>query len=250
MTGAWRSLLGCTPRDRIETLQFVVVAFLANRLLVYAGATWIYLTQPRPEMKVGFVPWLLVANFLKYDGEWYVRIAAEGYERKGSAFFPLYPLAARVLQALPGVTYATGALFASAAAFFALLWAFLRLMEIDYPRGDARRITWLLVLFPTAYYFAAIYTESTFMLFSVLSLLFMRYRRWGWAACFGFLAGLTRNTGVLLVIPLPDRVRRRVPRATVRKAQVRAAARRTRPVGRADRLLSACVYGLRLLAVR
>lgn len=198
---AWPFLLGGRRPELFSRLRFVALVFLANRLLVYGAATWAYVAHQRPEMAVGFFRWLLVRNFLKFDATWYVRIADTGYGPKSTAFFPLYPVATRALHVLPGVGYATSGLLVSAAAFFLLLWVFLRLMALDHAPRDARRITWLLALFPTAFYFAGIYTESTFMLLSVLALLFMRFRRWGWAAGFGFLAGLTRNTGVLLIIP-------------------------------------------------
>ncbi len=46
------------------------------------------------------------------------------------------------------------------------------------------------------------YTESLFLLLTVASIYCGRTDRWGRAAAFGFLAALTRNTGVLVIIPL------------------------------------------------
>ncbi len=198
---AWRYLLGESRSAVLARLRFVALLFLVNRVLVYLPATITYLVNRRPEMRVGFVPWLLVRNFMKWDGYWYMRIAQGGYDLKSAAFFPLYPTALRLFHGLRFLSVAEAGLFFSAVTFFLLLWSFLRLWELDYPSRDARRLTWLLVLFPTASYFTGIYTESLFMLVSVLCLLFLRFRRWGWAALFGFLAGLTRNTGMLLAVP-------------------------------------------------
>ena len=107
----------------------------------------------------------------------------------------------RGLALLPAVGYSAAGLLLSSAASLGLFWAFPRLMELDFDTRDARRITWLLALFPTAFYLAGVYTESLFMLASALCLYHLRRRRWAGAALFGLVAALTRNTGVLLALP-------------------------------------------------
>jgi hypothetical protein len=61
----------------------------------------------------------------------------------------------------------------------------------------------LLVAFaPTAFFFSAVYSESLFLLVSVGAFLAARRGRWAWAGALGGLAALTRNSGVLLLVPL------------------------------------------------
>ena len=83
-------------------------------------------------------------------------------------------------------------------------------------RLGAKSALWTVVflsVFPTAFFFQAIYSESLFLLLSVACFLAARRGRWALAGAAGFLASLTRNTGLLLA---------RAPRLDV----VGAAARR------------------------
>ncbi|HET8643867.1 MAG TPA: hypothetical protein VFO85_00160, partial [Vicinamibacteria bacterium] len=61
---------------------------------------------------------------------------------------------------------------------------------------------WLLALFPTAFAFSAVYTESLFLALSAGSLYAGRLGRWRTAGLVGLLAAATRSTGMLLVLPL------------------------------------------------
>jgi len=56
--------------------------------------------------------------------------------------------------------------------------------------------------FPFAFFFAAAYTEGPFLAAAVFTLYFARRGEWKWAALAGFLAGLTRPTALVLVLPL------------------------------------------------
>ena len=64
----------------------------------------------------------------------------------------------------------------------------------------AALVVLLLLLFPTSIFFNAVYTESLFLLLSVASVYFIRKGRYREAGILGFLAALTRVTGVLLFV--------------------------------------------------
>src|SRR4029453_15684684 len=68
--------------------------------------------------------------------------------------------------------------------------------------ADARLTVALVALFPTAYAFSAVYTESLFLALSAGALYAGRLGRWRWAGVLAALASATRSTGVLLVVPL------------------------------------------------
>jgi hypothetical protein len=92
----------------------------------------------------------------------------------------------------------------------------------------ATRTVWLVALWPLAFFFSAVYTESLFLLLTVGAVALGRSGRWGWAALAAGLAALTRNTGVLIFIPLVVMVLQQVgwhPRALwARAVQLGAAA--------------------------
>ena len=81
----------------------------------------------------------------------------------------------------------------------------LALRETGDP-GTARRAAWFAALFPAAAVLVLGYAEATAMMLGVVVFLGLRSRRFGWAIGAGFLAGLCRPVGVLLVkttTPLP-----------------------------------------------
>jgi len=69
-------------------------------------------------------------------------------------------------------------------------------------REPARRTVLYLAVFPFAYFFTQVYTESLFLLTSVSAVAAAFASRWGWAGAFGALAALTRPNGILVAVPL------------------------------------------------
>ena len=157
-------------------------------------------------------PWLplttwlgrvLVQPWFRWDAKYYIWGTARGFsiEDGSASFHPLLPLLARPIY------YVTGSplfalLFVSTIATLALYICFYRLARLDLDEDVAFRATLLFAVFPVSYVFYAPYTESTFLLFSVLLFYFARTRRWLPAALCGALATLTRQQGLFLIVPL------------------------------------------------
>jgi hypothetical protein len=60
----------------------------------------------------------------------------------------------------------------------------------------------LVAFFPMSYYFSAVYTESLFLALSAGCVYAARTGRWAQAGVLGALASASRNTGMLLVVPI------------------------------------------------
>jgi hypothetical protein len=139
-----------------------------------------------------------------WDGVWFIRIAADGYGAHGQsqAFFPLYPLLVRGAAALTGHNYVIAALVVSLACYAG---AMVMLFKLAHALLGPRVALWSVVLisvFPTALFFQAAYSESLFLLLTLLSLWWARRSRWALASLAGLLAALTRSAGVALLLPL------------------------------------------------
>jgi hypothetical protein len=136
----------------------------------------------------------------RQDALWYLRIAADGYdETDGSAaFFPLYPLAIRLVATLPGVGPLAAATVIAQGSFFLALLLLSDLTRRELGEEVARRSVLLLAIFPTAFFFLVPYSEASFLLLSVAAFRFARQDRWGPAALAAAAAALTRSAGVLL----------------------------------------------------
>lgn len=138
-----------------------------------------------------------------WDGQWYLRIARRGYPSSDyAAFFPFYPALVRWLGPLAGYKYIIVGVALSLAFYLAAMYVLHRLVALDY---GPRVATWTVVfasLFPTSFFFQAVYSESAFLFFVVTCLYFARRDRWLLSGLAGFFAALTRNTGVLLLLPM------------------------------------------------
>jgi hypothetical protein len=147
---------------------------------------------------------MLVTALQRQDTQWFLRLATDGYAAgdNSAAFFPAFPVAVRVVAALPGVgPLGAGLLVASAAAYGALL-VLHGLTRLELGPEAARRAVLFTALFPTAFFLYAPYTESLFLLASVSTFWFARRERWAWAATAGALAATTRSVGILLILAL------------------------------------------------
>src|SRR3954453_816748 len=205
-----RTLSLRAPRE----LRTAAWAVLASRRIVWAAAVpaqlilgnsfWRSHADPANlTARMGSVGELLGAPVMRWDSVYYLQIATDGYtQRKQAGFFPLYPLLMSVVDEVTGSAGIAGVLI-SLAAFVAALVLFERLAVLETGSTPiARRAVWLLALFPASLFFSAVYTEALFLLLSVGSFYAARQGRWAWAGVLGGLAAMTRNVGVMLLIPL------------------------------------------------
>src|SRR5689334_9842602 len=164
------------PRARLRGDAAVGQAWRAlwvSRLLVWVSAAAaaalfglsarVQLFDPgavtRPFGPVGNV---LVAPLARWDSVWYLAIANDGYpagDPRRAAFFPLYPLLVRAVNALVGSPIVAGV--AVSLTCFAVALVFLhRLTALELGPAAADETVWALALFPAAVFFSAVYSEA------------------------------------------------------------------------------------------
>ena len=136
----------------------------------------------------------------RWDTTWYLIIADTGYQwdTRATAFFPVYPMTVRLVNAvLPGGTLGA-AIFVSMLCCLAALIMVHRLATEVLDERHARRAAFYLLAFPTGFYLVAAYNESMFIALAVGSLYCMRRGHWWMAGALAGLAGATRMSGILL----------------------------------------------------
>lgn len=172
--------------------------FLSYRLNYGYTNVWSFIHEYSPVKSLFLFPW---ANF---DGIHYLSIAGDGYTKADSRFFPLFPLIIHQVSSFLGGGKTFGALqffvglFIANTAFFISLIMLYKLIRFDFPKNVAIKSLFFMLVFPASFFFASIYSESLFLLLSLLSFYFARKKQWAIAAIFGILLSATRLAGIAI----------------------------------------------------
>ncbi|MGO8685331.1 MAG: mannosyltransferase family protein [Thermoleophilia bacterium] len=197
--------------DRRSAWQAATAAVASRLLAAFAAfaATYWLASRLGPALRPGHRRLTFAAeplNFIlgawkHWDGDWFILIAQYGYDPIRAAFFPLYPDLMHVL-AVPIGNYPLAGILISLVCYGAAMVVLYRLVKADLGSRVALWSVLLLSFAPTAFYFQAVYSESLFLLLTVLSFAAGRQGRWLLAGLAGLLAALTRSAGLLLALPL------------------------------------------------
>ena len=164
------------------------------------SSAWGIVRDPLP----GWQHWI-VEPFRSWDGTWYSLIAERGYLDNfpaTAAFFPLYPWLMNWGNAITGLPVETVGWIISRATFLGALIMVSALVAQDFDIHIARWTVVSIAVFPTSFFFGAVYTESLFLFLAVTTLWAARKNDWLLAVIVCFLAVLTRSAGIMLGIPL------------------------------------------------
>jgi hypothetical protein len=140
----------------------------------------------------------------RYDVFWYIGIAqyGYGYEQGSTAFHPLYPLLTGLLGRILGEHYLLAAWLITQICCIAMLTVLYRLVLLDYDVPTAQRTIWFLLGSPLGFAFLIPYTESLLLLSVVGAFYAARQGRWWLAGIAGGAAALTKQPGVVVLLPL------------------------------------------------
>ncbi|HLC94183.1 MAG TPA: hypothetical protein VJH96_01290 [Patescibacteria group bacterium] len=143
----------------------------------------------------------IIYSFANFDGLHYLSIAKEGYHQYEQAFFPLYPILIRFISPIFGGNYLTAGLIISYISFFIGIYCIYRLAILFRRELSPNWLLAFLLLFPTAFFTGAVYTEGLFFMLVTLSLYFLKKKNYIRAAIFSAFASATRLIGVGLFFP-------------------------------------------------
>jgi Mannosyltransferase (PIG-V) len=135
----------------------------------------------------------------RWDSDFFLRIAQNGYDDASAAFHPLYPAAVAGLGRVFAGHYILAGLVVSllaGAASFVLLY---QLAERRLGADGGRRSVLYLALFPMALFFQAVYSESLFLFFVLAAFVLAERNSFAAAGLVTGLAILTRAAGLALL---------------------------------------------------
>lgn len=200
-----------------QFIAFISYKYGSFRTVAFGDSTWTFLSEdygpnsraypnslPPLDQLDGWQHWI-VEPFRNWDGTWYMLIADRGYGGGFSAtpaFFPLYPWMMDWGHRLTGLPVETVGWFISRVAFLGALIMVSALVSHDFNTTIARWTIIAIAVFPTSFFFGAVYTESLFLFLAVATLWAARKNDWLLAVILCFLAVLTRSAGIMLGIPM------------------------------------------------
>ncbi len=189
------------------------VSWSSSETMPHSNDGKIYLLEPFMNRQVA------------WDSEYYLGIAVGGYDdpQAGSArnpatgllviknysFFPLYPYITRAL-AFPlrifGMSaIATATLAGAIVSLIGTLAGMFALWDLNrglFDEESSWRSVFYMLIFPSAFFYAQIFTEGLFIGLAFSALALMKRKQWVWASLLGMLAAWTRAHGAALALPL------------------------------------------------
>jgi len=195
-------------------MKFVLLSFLIWRILLFIPLILGNILLP---YRIGYeytniwnriaeyfpVNHFLVYPWANFDGVHYLSIASFGYTTEGN-FFPLYPLLINILaqafgggQTLGAAYFFSGLIITNLCFFLSLIFLY-KLILLDFSTKVAKQSIIFLLIFPTSFYFGAIYSESLFLLLVVCSFYLARKNNWFLANIFAMFSTSTRLTGIVI----------------------------------------------------
>jgi hypothetical protein len=224
-----------------STIATLVMIWLGWWLILY-GFQWLVTSRleiGRPDYAV---PWTqtetqknsnkgkiyLLEPFMNrqvaWDSEYYLGIAVGGYNDpaagraqtahgtfhiKNYAFFPFYPYVMRVLLVPLGLLgmnpIATAALAGGIISLLGTLAGMLALYDLTkefFDEEGVLRTVFYMLIFPTGFFLAQIYTEGLFIGLAFWALALMKRKKLVWAGILAILATWTRAHGAALALPI------------------------------------------------
>ncbi len=186
--------------QKINYKSWIFIGILA--LLVRWGIYWLgysFIDTP-----LSFAQIIQKAFENSGDSPHYLYLAQNGYATTGEkanliVFYPLYPFLIKVFNLFCNNYFVSGILVSNL-AFALASCIFYELLRLDYSKEQSISGLLLMMVAPFSMFYSAIFTESVFLLTTVLCLYFLRIKKPMWMAIFGFLACLSRTQGVILFV--------------------------------------------------
>jgi Gpi18-like mannosyltransferase len=184
---------------------WAISIFLCSRAVVALGLVFSQKYLPfQPDVWSAGPFWY--HQLLQWDSEWYFKIVTEGYRYNGDptiqqniVFYPLYPMLARGLAAISGLTPANALLLVSNVAGSLAIVVLFKLVREEFGSRLALTTIALLSFFPTSVLLSAGYTEPLVLLLIVLFFLILKRKYYLSAALLAGLAVADRSTGIVLL---------------------------------------------------
>lgn len=200
-----------TYKKFFKVLKMVLILFFVSRIVLtlfgaLSKSNRYYINIGRNYPKSNFINIWAV-----WDSAWYLNIADNGYSTlphqskidatcckiSNFGFFPTYPILMRFLSGLVGGSFTAGLIISNLSLIISAMFLYYLTKE-EFDERIAKLSVNALFLYPVAFIYSGIFTESTALLFSLASIYYAKKNNWFISGLFGSLFALTRVDGMLL----------------------------------------------------
>jgi hypothetical protein len=175
-----------------------LAVFAFSRIAVLSVVAISLAIDPRLHRGEGVTPFPAINGLCRWDCDWYVWIARDGYWAPEFAnFFPLLPLLIRSAHVVTGLPYAWSAVLVAnlaALAGFLVVYRVFQRLEGDHVALVALS---LFAAWPFSFFHATGYTEPLMLLSTAGAIYLAMEHKYWWAGAALGLGLLTRHTAVL-----------------------------------------------------
>jgi Gpi18-like mannosyltransferase len=190
-----------------EAVRWGMFFYLLVRLILLGWGMLVMALLPFEPVGAAYQPVMplppglfsVLSPWIRWDVNWYVRIALEGYyipDGRG-AFLPLFPLLIRLAGTVLNVQYFSGAALVSDLACLGSLILLYDVAQREMQCG--RRTLAALLIYPFAFFLFVSYSEAVLVFFSLAAFVAVRRERWWLVGVCGALAVLTKVTAFALL---------------------------------------------------
>jgi len=198
-------------KDNSSSFKTAGLIFLTSRIFILLLVLYFgYIQTPSYPEGSYIIDIPIIKDFVLYDSQHYINIAKYGYNNydaypkiqgqnyvKGAeaAFFPLYPMLIRMLFFIGIEAHVAGFIISNICFFFILFF----LKKFLIQNGiKVNMPLYIVAFYPLSMYFSAVYTESLFILLTIMCFYFAHNKKWWAAGITSFFASLARNAGIFL----------------------------------------------------
>lgn len=204
--------------EKITEVSWIFIIFMISRCVLFSI---IYLGNYHYPSEVNYIHEPLFSNVVgdtmnimcQFDCAWFETVARDGYapvpqnlttgHAANWAFLPGYPMLARAVSFVLGGNYLLGLMAVSNLSFLLALFLWNNYLKLhNLSRSVREASTVILCFLPYSIYFMAPYSESLFLVFSILAFTFIAKKNFLMAGLVAMGMSATRNVGVMFVFPL------------------------------------------------
>ena len=191
-----------SKRSLFKRFLIILLISVATRFFIYVIGYYAYCTWYGVSHEFAF----FTRIFSRSDAPHYFDIAIDGYVQYGLnrywlVFLPLYPWAIKATNFIVNDMYASAYIISNIFLGIAAFYTYETVADF-FGKKAAKWAVVLLLIYPASFFYGGPYTESLFIMLSVL-VFYNMHRGNIFSAClFAFFAALTRNVGVFLAVPI------------------------------------------------